>query len=788
MIKNNLPVILLKGLVLLPQGDARIELNNDISKKVIDISKLYHNNEVLIVTPINDLEESPDTSDLPKVGVIAKIISRIDLPNGNTRIVLSGEKRVKVLSYVNYSNESDVLESIFVTYRDEEYNEVEETALLRKLIGELDKYISANPYISNSILNSIKGITDLDKLTDKIANFMPLNLEKKISLMVDLSRISRTKKLITEINVELAVLELENKIEIEFRKNLDQAQKELILKEKLKIIKSELGEKDNKTEYIENIKEKIKSGRFPLNIVTRIKSELSRYEITPEISPELGVIRNYLDYLIKIPWGIYTRDETDLRKIENYLNSSHYGLEEIKKRILEYIVVKETRENINTPIICLIGPPGVGKTTFAESIAHALNRNFAKISLGGINDPAELLGHRKTYIGSCPGKIINALIKSKSMNSVILLDEIDKLTDTYKGDTSSSLLDLLDSNQNKAFIDNFIEEEINLSKITWIITANDKNMIPSVLLDRLEIIDINSYILPEKVEIAKNYLIPSSLKQVGLKKDEITFTDESIINIISKYTKESGVRELERLIEKIIRKVITESKLNNKELNNIKITKENLKKYLKSEKYITRNKTENMPGYLTGLAYTPYGGEALELEVTSYKGKEEFITSGSLGKVLEESIKISLSYIKSNLNFLNIKEENIHKTFHLNFRETATPKDGPSAGSLVTTCLISHLLNKTVPKNISMTGEMTLLGEILPVGGLREKVMVAIRENIDILYISVYNTREIEELEDYLKNKITFKFVKNYKEIYKDLFERRDNNGFNNRKQKSKNT
>lgn len=774
VIKNNLPVILLKGLVLLPFGESRIELNNDITKKIIDISKLYHDNEILIVTPINDLEETPDTGDLPRIGVIAKITSRIDLPNGNTRIVLKGERRVKVLSYVNYSNEKDILESIVVTIKDEEYHEVEETALLRKLISELNRYISLNPLISNSIINQIKGIVDLDKLTDTISNFLTLNFEKKLSLMLDTSRISRAKRLITEINIELEILELENKIEQNLTHNLDEMQKEMILKEKIRAIKEELGELDTKTEYINKIKEEIESKNIPNHIQERIKRELQRYENMTDNSPEIGVITTYIDYLISIPFGIKTNDENNLITIEESLNKSHFGLTEVKKRIIEYIAVKTNNENASSPIICLVGPPGVGKTTLAKSIAESLNKNFVKISLGGINDPAELIGHKKTYIGSSPGKIINAIIKAKSENPVILLDEIDKLSRDYKGDPASVLLDLLDAGSNKEFTDAYIEEPIDLSKVTWIITANDASLIPYVLLDRLEIINIESYLNHEKIKIAENYLIPNAKEKNGLY--NIDIPSDTLEKIINDYTKESGVRELDRLINKIFRKVIVKEKLDKENSGNNIIDIKNIKEYLGEEKYLKETNTQERIGYMKGIAYTPYGGEVLEVEVTSYKGKTEFITSGCLGSVLEESIKVSLSYIKSNLKRFNLTMEDLSSTIHLNFREGSIPKDGPSAGILITTTILSYLLKSPVKKNISMTGEITLLGDIIPIGGLREKSMAAIKEGITTIYLSKKNKREVSLLDKEIKNKINFILVDNYIEIFKSIFERGDKN------------
>ena len=769
MIKSNLPVILLKGLVVLPLSDARVELNNNITKKIVELSKINHGDDVLVVTPVNDLEVNPDTSDLPNIGVIAKITSKIELPNGNVRVVLKGIKRVRVTDFINYPNEKDILLGCTIPLREDDFDEIEETALLRKLLNEVDKFISVNPYISNSILNQIKGINDLDKLTDIIANFLPLNYEKKLNFSLDYSRKSRAKKLIKEINIELAILELENKIDLELKADLDEMQKEMLLKEKIKIIRKELGEKDSKSEYIDNVNSKLNSN-IPSNIKNRIINELDRFSVTPDVSPELAVIRSYIDYLMSIPWGIYTKDENSLKTIKKRLDSTHYGLNKVKERIIEYIAVKLNNKNTASPIICLVGPPGVGKTTLAESIAKCLNKNFVKISLGGINDPAELIGHRKTYIGSSPGKIITSIIKSGSMNPVILLDEVDKLSKDYKGDPSSALLDLLDSNQNSSFVDNYIEEKVNLNDVTWLLTANDINLIPPVLQDRLEIIHLDAYLDYEKVIIVKNYLLDRVKVKNGISTVKVKISDDVIYKIIDGYTKESGIRELERLLNKIIRKIITKNKFNNKKLTEIEIKEKDLVTYLSTVKYMPVRNSKNKVGLTKALAATPYGGSILEIEVTSYPGKEEFITSGTLGDTLKESIFISLSYIKSHVKDFNIDPKKLKETFHLNFREGGVPKDGPSAGTMITTTILSYLLDKKIPSNISMTGEMTLLGDVLPVGAIREKSYAAIKNNINIIFLSCENKRNVVKLDNVIKSKIKFIFVEDYIDIFNYFF------------------
>ncbi len=771
MIKSNLPVILLKNLVLFPYQEVRVEIKSDLSKKVTEISKLYHDSEVLIVCPLNVLEEKPDTSDLPKIGVVGKIKSVIDLPNGNMRVIITGLYRVKVISYVNYSSEEDILDSI-ITSLDVKESEVECSAYQRKLISELESYVDKNPFVTNSIMSQIKGDISLDKLTDLVSNFLTLSFEKKLNLMLDSSPISRSKTLIKELAIESAVIDLEGHIETEIKKGLDETQKEFILKEKLKVIKDELGDNNTKDDDVNSLKERIENNKFPERIKFKLLSELERYKSSSEMSPDAGIIRNYIEYLLSIPWYTETKDEKDLLKLEKKLNASHYGMENAKNRIVEYMAVKSITEDLQSPIICLVGPPGVGKTTFAESISNALNRKFVKISLGGMSDSAELVGHRRAYIGSNPGKIISSLIKCGSNNPVFLLDEVDKLKKDYKGDPASTLLDILDVSQNKRFIDNYIDEEVDLSHVLFILTANDISQIPLPLLDRIEIINLYGYSDSEKLLICENYLIPSILKRHGLKNNIIKFETSAIEKIIRDYTSEAGVRELERCINKIIRKVITEHIKASRKIISVRIKDDDLPHYLEKELFTNSSiKDIKLPGVVRAVACNSAGGTTIDVECSSFKGNGNFTFTGSLGEVTKESIEVAISYIKSNSKYFKIDEDFfLHNDLHIHFTENASFKDGPSAGVAITTAILSLLKNKVMSGNISMSGEITLKGDILKVGGIKEKAIACVKNNINTLYIPEDNANDVKWLTNDLTNNIEFITISNYKDIYKKIF------------------
>ena len=764
-----LPVMLLKGFVILPNQEVKLELNNKLSKKVISIAFKDCNKKVLVVCPKDQMEESPGVSDLPSVGVVAIVKSRIELPNGNLRITLKGIERVAVLEYHNNEYDHDVLECDVTKVLLPKFALVEEESLRRKLVELMHRYVNSASHISNSVLKTIDNVTSLFRLTDIITSFMPFSVDKKLDYMQEINALYRAKNLINDISVELQIIELDLQIEENLRENIENSQKEFILKEKIREIKKELGEESSKDGEVAEYLEKLNSLKLPQKTYDRILKEIKKYEMTSEMSPEISIIRNYLDWILNLPWKKYSNSEKDIKKIRASLDKTHYGLEKIKDRITEYVAIKKRNPEIKSPIICLVGPPGVGKTSFAMGVASALNKEFYKISVGGLNDSAELVGHRKTYIGAAPGKIINAMRKCGTSNPVLLIDEVDKLVKDYKGDPASSLLDILDPEQNKYFVDNYIEEPFDLSKVLFILTANDEASIPSALIDRLEIIELSSYTEFQKIDIAKKYLLPIIFDEHKVSSKEIKISDDVISEIIKKYTKESGVRELNRLLNTIVRKIVVHS-----EEDKIKVTvkKGDLINYLGQIKYdesVYGN--SNIIGLVNGLAYTPYGGLVLPIEASSYEGDGKFEVTGMLGKAMNESVNVALSYVKANKDNFKINDYYFKtKDFHIHFLEGAIPKDGPSAGVAITTALISLLLNKKVDKNIAMTGEISLKGNILKIGGLKEKIIGAYNANIKTVIIPKSNHADLEDVPQKVKEKINIVEVTNYNEVFNLIF------------------
>ena len=763
MTQTNLPILYLRDVVLLPFNDIRLEFSNDIDKKILNIAESNYDGYVLLINLNDPLEEEPDYNTLPDIGILGKIKSKIDLPNGITRVVMTGIDRVEIVSI---NNNNDFLSAFVISTKEYDYNEVEASALRRVLYRKLDEYIDISPYMSNTVIGRITEVKNISKLSDIIVSELPLEYNEVLKYVSITNPMNRIREITLDLSKEIETVRLENEIEDNLKVKLEEEQKEYMLREKIKLIKEELGEVDLKDADIDKIRNKMNSLDLPESIIKRLNEEIDRYSLTSSASPEVTTIRTYIDWLLCLPWNKLSKDNTDVKKITEVLNNSHFGLESVKKRIIEYIAVKKKTNTSNSPIICLVGPPGVGKTSLASSIAKALNKDFVKVSLGGINDEAEILGHRRTYVGASPGKIIQQMKKANTSNPVFLIDEVDKLTKDYKGDPASALLEILDKEQNDKFCDNYIEEEFDLSNVMFILTANNIGGIPAPLLDRLEIIELSSYTIYEKLNIAKYHLIPDLLNEYKVK--NIKFTDSAIQKIITYYTKEAGARDLYRQIDSIIRKAI----INNDKSSKIVIDNGDVEAYLGAAKYnITINDTNTKTGIVNGLAYTMYGGNILKVTCTLYPGKGNVTLTGALGDVIKESIYIALSYIKANNTMFKIDYKIFEEVdFHFHIEEGSIPKDGPSAGVTIVTAILSLLKNKIIPNNVSMTGEITLRGKILPVGGLKEKLIAATTNGIDTVYLPLESSKEFSLLPSEVRDNLNIILVEDYEDVYKSLF------------------
>ena len=763
MDKRRLPILVLKNIILFPHSEIRIEVENESDKELISLAESYYNKHILIIYPEDELEESIDKNLFPRIGIIGYISMKLDLPNNKTRIVIKGLNRVNVTSYIEEVDNVKV--STFDEIKPREISEIEQTAYTRSLIKQINYYTENVPNTSNSVMSDILGVNNINKVTDLLAMFLPNSYERKLEYINEIEPTSRVIMLLDDISREVSLYNLEREIDEKVNKNLEEEQKKYVLSERVKVIKEEIGEGFDKDLEINKLKEKSKSLYLPEHIKKRLDLEIKRYEMMPPNSSEIGMIRTYIDTLLSLPFNKYTTDNLDINKASKVLDKSHYGLTEVKNLILEYLSVNKMTDGKNNPIICLVGPPGVGKTSFAKSIADALGKKFTKISVGGVTDEAEIVGHRRAYIGSAPGKIITGLKKAGSSNPVFVIDEIDKMSKDIKGDPASSLLEVLDKEQNKYFEDHYLEEEYDLSHVMFVLTANYIDQIPLELIDRLEIIEMTSYTEYEKFNICKNYIIPRGLKNNGLD-NNITITDDSIYKIIRGYTKEAGVRELERLINKIFRKIVKEIVTTGNSVN--KIDDKLVEKYLDLEKYsFHKSNDKKLVGVVNAMSYTIYGGDILRIEASHFKGKGSIITTGSLGDVFIESAKIALSYIKSNSDYFGIDYNKILESdIHLHVPEGAVKKDGPSAGIAICTAIISTLSDLKINNTISMTGEITLRGDVLPIGGLKEKIIGAKNAGIKKIFAPFENKNEIEKLEKEIKSNIKYIYVNNYKEIY----------------------
>ena len=751
----NIPVILLKNLVILPNQEIKLELKNVISGKAINEASSNFKGEILVIAPTDVLEEEPTAQDLPKVGVIARIKNKLD-NEGVIEVKLRGLRRVAVSKYFQEVN-SDILYSEVMYIDLPSLVPEEENAILKKLVSVLKEYINVSKTVSNDILTFVSSNKDLNKITDAITSFLPFNITKKLEYMEEINPIKRAKSLIKDMYEEIKVAEIDNELEEKVDESFQNDQREYILKEKMKVLKQELGEDSWKNEEVLEYKKALEKLKIDKKIKEHISHEIDKYEIMNEASPEVSVMHNYLDWIINLPWNKSKKETANFDAVYKELDKSHFGMDEIKTRISEYIAIKNLNRNITSPIICLVGPPGVGKTTIAMSIAKALNRDFYKISVGGLNDSTELIGTRRTYLASAPGKIIQGLYKCGSNNPVILIDEVDKMVKDYKGDPAATLLEILDPNQNKIFTDNYIEEPFDLSNILFILTANNDENIPTAILDRVEVINLSSYTVFEKKDIAKNYMLPKILLDNMVYDSKIKFSDELLCFIINNYTSEAGVRDLERVLSSLARKIT---------INNVKVLNEDrVIRLLGSPKYKSAEEEINEIGTINTLAVSGFGGSLSKLEVLTCKGSDKLTITGNTGNILKESIEVVLSMLKSKYKY-NFHNEDLH----IHFLDASSKKDGPSAGLAIAVGLCSVKEGEKVPSNYAFTGEVSLNGNILKIGGLKEKLVAAYNKNIKVVFMPKSNSEDLKDVPKEITDNMEIIPVSSFNEVYTKLF------------------
>lgn len=758
-----MPAVALRGMVILPGMVAHFDVSRAKSIKAVE-EAMMDEQKIFLVAQKDVEQENPDIEDLFKIGIIAEVKQVIKLQNNIVRILVEGKERAELSAFLE--NPDYLLAEIirFDEEVDDGLPEEAKEAMLRSIQETFGKYVVVNPKMGKELQRQLSEITDLEKLMNQLANSLPVHFEEKQKILDAVSMTERYEVLMALLLKEIEIIAIKNDFQAKVKAHVDKNQKEYLLREQMKVIREELGE-DNTESDADHFMDALGKIKADKEVKEKIKKEIDRFKNISSSSSESAVARGYIETLLELPWNKTSRDNKDLKNAEQILNADHYGLEKVKERMLEFLAVRNLTSKGESPIICLVGPPGTGKTSIARSVAKALDKKYVRISLGGVRDEAEIRGHRRTYVGAMPGRIVNGLRSAGVKNPLMLLDEIDKMSSDYKGDTASALLEVLDAEQNKKFRDHYVEIPIDLSEVLFIATANSVQDIPRPLLDRMELIEVTSYTENEKLHIAKEHLLAKQMERNGIRPEQLAITDKAMAKIISGYTREAGVRNLERKLGEICRKVARP--LYEGEKEKIKVTEQNLEKFLGKEKYSfdKKNDTDEV-GIVRGLAWTSVGGDTLEIEVNIMPGKGEFQLTGQLGDVMKESAQAGISYIRSVSEEYHIPKKFFQENdIHIHIPEGAVPKDGPSAGITMATAMLSAITKTPVRADVAMTGEITLRGRVLPIGGLKEKTLAAKNAGIKTICVPKKNEKDIDEISPEIKKGLKIVFVEQMKDV-----------------------